>query len=45
MKDDLASPEAQAAPRLWVPMSEAVRMIARFDGELLRSPGDGPKRK
>jgi hypothetical protein len=40
MKDDLASPEAQA--RLWVPMSEAVRMIARFDGELLRSPDDIP---
>jgi hypothetical protein len=35
MKDDVAT-------RLWVPMSEAVRMIARFDGELLRSPGDIP---
>jgi hypothetical protein len=35
MKDNVA-------PHLWVPMSEAVRMIARFDGELLRSPGDIP---
>jgi hypothetical protein len=35
MKDDIAT-------RLRVPMSEAVRMIARFDGERLRSPDDIP---
>jgi hypothetical protein len=35
MKDNVA-------PHLWVPMREAVRMIARFDGELLRSPSDIP---
>jgi hypothetical protein len=42
MEHDPTSEETQAVTGIWVPMSEAVRIIARFDGEPLRSPCDIP---
>ena len=44
MEHDSTSDETQTVPGIWVPLSEAARIIARFDGEPLRSPCDIPSK-